>query len=472
MELLVYVALAVTSVTLIGALRLAPASSLGFRPLLSGYAVIIYTMILYVALSAAFPIFFNDMRSFFYPDYSSPETFFWTLVVCWLGIVMFVGFYQYFARNRASGVTLPRVFRVDLGHFPIGAYILVCIGTLMKGAYVVHVGGLHNVMVMRSGGISAMLGYAETDMLSNDLNYFSMIADAAACWLLLEAMHCRRQVLFHAAIVTVVLAATLVITPKREFLIVPALAVIVGISIYVRPLRLSHAPYFLVGAIGFSLLTLFGRILIPVYEAGFQIRDFRRWDLIEKFVVRLMSTDMNFFDATVVSVYGRQDVLAKFGGWWEAFYRPNIEPFTFAIPRAVWPSKPDSLVDVSTGLRAIERGLALENVDGGNGVGLIGTSWVYGELIGLACGMALLAWAAAFVDRFLNKMHYASAGRIAIFAISLASLFQLYRQATIGWWFLGFFQTMGVFWLTILYLTVVANQRPALRFDTASRQAT
>src|SRR5215469_18597918 len=108
MEILVYLALAVTLVTLFAALRLAPASSLGFRPLLSGYAVIVYTMIIYVGISAAIPIFFNDMVSFWYPTYSTPQTFFWGLAVCWLGIVMFLGFYHYFTRRRPSDLALPR----------------------------------------------------------------------------------------------------------------------------------------------------------------------------------------------------------------------------------------------------------------------------------------------------------------------------------------------------------------------------
>jgi hypothetical protein len=472
MEILVYIALAVVVVTLFGALRLAPTSSLGFCPLLSGYTVIIYTMIIYVALSASIPIFFNDMVSYWYPGYSRPETFFWTLVVCWLGIAMFVGFYHFFTRSRPSHLTVPRIMRADKGYFPLSAYLLVCIGTLMKVIYVVHVGGLHHVMVMRSGGISEMLGYDRTDTLDTDLLYLSMTADAAACWLLLEAMNCRRQILFHSALAIVVLAGTLVVTPKREYLMMPALAILVGFSIYVRPLRLSHAPVFLIGAVGLSLLTLLGRIVIPVYEAGLRIVDFARWDLIQKFAVRLMSADTNLFDATVVTVYGRDDIIAKFGGWWEAFYRPNIEPFSFAIPRVLWPTKPDLLVDVSTALRAIERGLTLESVDGGNGVGLIGTSWLYGEFIGLACGMALLAWAASYVDSFLNKMHYASAGRILVFAISLATLFQAYRQATLGWSFLDFFQTLGVFWLTNLFLTYLANSRPTLHLHATSSQST
>lgn len=248
---------------------------------------------------------------------------------------------------------------------------------------------------------------------------------------------------------------TFLVTPKREFLIMPVLALIVGFSIYVWPFRLGHAPIFLVSAVLFSMLTLAGRIFLPAYLAGVTVVNFAQWRLIKAFAIRLMSSDTNFFDAAMVAVNARQDIIGKLGGWWDAFYRPNIEPFLYAIPRAFWPSKPMNFVDISTALRAIENGRTVESTIGGNGVGIIGTSWVCGSATGLILGMLALGWAASFTDRFLGKMHNASSGRILIFAISATTLFQFYRQGTLGWVFLNFFQTVAVFWLTTLGLIAI-----------------
>jgi len=468
METLVYLALATVTATLIGALFLAPACSLGFRPLLSGYTIVIYTMILYIALSAAVPIFFNNMTSLFYPEYSGPDKFFGTLVVNWLGILLFVGFYQFFSRRRRVRISAhstghpisPRVYLI--------AYILMLIGVVMKVLFILRSGGLHTILVTRSSYIAQNLGLTEqSDNLTLYLGFFSLAADAASCWLVLEAMRVRKNLLPHAMLCLIVLVMTFLITPKRLVLIVPILALMTGFGIYIRPLRINQAPLFLLGAVVFSMATIAGRIFLPAYAAGITVLNFARLDIVRKFAIRMLSGDISFFDATVVGIYGREAVLAKFGGWWDTFYRPNLEPFLYAIPRVIWPWKPENLVDVSTALRAITQGVPLEKAVGGFGIGLVGTAWIYGEFIGLVFCMGVLSWSAVFVDRFLVKMHYASPGRILIFAVSATVLFHLYRQGSLGWCFLSFFQTMAVFWLTIVLLIYLNGRRSSRVLSTS-----
>jgi len=460
MEILVYLALALVAATLVGALFLAPACSLGFKPLLSGYTIVIYTMILYIALSAAIPIFFNDMVSFFYPQYSGPDRFFGALMVNWLGIVLFVGFYLFITRQRRQNPTPYRPVRVTNPCFPFTAYALVFSGLAMKALFILRSGGLRAVLVTRSAGIAQHLGLSQsTDQATLYLSFFSMIADAAACWLVLEAMRARRQVFFHAILILGTLAMTFIITPKREVLIMPILALLVGFSTYYKPLLLSKAPLFLSGAVFFSMATLAGRIFLPAYAAGITLVKLAQFDQLRKFGIRLLSTDVAFFDATAAGIYGKQAIIMKFGGWWNMIYRPNLEVISYAIPRFLWPGKPDNLVDVSTALLSIIEGLPLDKTQGGFGIGLIGTSWLYGGGLGLVFGMALLAMAAAFVDRFLLKTHRASATRILTFAISATMLFHLYRQGTVGWVFINFFQTSATFWLTVITLAYLVSSR-------------
>lgn len=468
MEILVYMALALVMATLVGALFLAPGCSLGFRPLLSGYTIVIYTMILYIALSAAIPIFFNDMVSFFYPQYSGPERFFGTLMVNWLGIVLFVAFYLFITRRRGQDATPHWPMRVTNPCFPFTAYVFVLSGLAMKALFILRSGGLRAVLVTRSAGIAQHLGLSQsTDQATLYLSFFSMTADAAACWLVLEAMRSRKQVFFHTVLILATLAMTFVVTPKREVLIMPILALLVGFSTYYKPLLLSKAPLFLSGAVFFSMATLAGRIFLPAYAAGVTLFSLSRLDLLRKFAIRLLSTDIAFFDATAAGIYGKQAIIMKFGGWWNMLYRPNLEVASYAIPRFLWPGKPDNLVDVSTALLSIIEGIPLDKAQGGFGIGLIGTSWLYGGAIGLIIGMALLAMAASFVDRFLYKMHSASATRILTFAISATMLFHLYRQGTVGWVFINFFQTSATFWLTVITLAYLVSSRPVRAQSTA-----
>lgn len=444
--------------TMIGAFFFAPKCSLGYRPLLSGYTIVLYTIVLYAGFSACIPLLFNDMQFVWVPGYWSPSEMMGTLGVCWLAIVLFVGFYQFFSRHRLHRFVSTPLHLPQEQFFPALAYAFVVLGLLFKALFVIRSGGFHNLLLSRSHGIAQSLGLIEdTDRVANYLIQISFIGDAAACWLFLEALRFRKHLLRHGILVFVTVALTFLITPKRLVLMAPLLSLGVGFGIYVRPLQLKYAPIFLFGALTFSMVTLAARIFLPAYLAGAEVLDFARWGLVKKFALAQLSADLGFFDSTAVAVFRANDILAKFDGWWNAFYRPNFEPFLYAIPRFIWPSKPDHLVDVAIAMRAVIFGGTLRSTDIGVGVGLIGTSWLYGAIFGLVAGMAILAWAATFVDRFLEKMHFASPGRILIFASSCTVLFHLYRQGTLGWTFLNFFQTGSAFLGTSLFLIYMAN---------------
>jgi hypothetical protein len=463
MNAAIYAAHLLVTGTMFGALYLAPRCSLGYRPLLSGYTIVIFPMILYVAFSACFSIYFNDMESFLYPQYSTPATILGTLMVCWISTLMFVGFYHFFARRDPVLVKPEKVVRPLSVYFAPLAYGLVAIGMLMKVLYVYRQGGLHMVMVSRSNGIAQSLGLeTSTDYITSNLTAVSFLADAAACWLFLTALRARKQVAGHLILVGIVLIGTFIVSIKRDVLIAPLMALIVGISIYWRPLEMRRAPLFLVAALLFSVLTLFGRILLPAYLAHIDLFGNAGSSAFRTFVIHLMATDTGYFDGNLIAIYGAQDIIAKFGGWWDAFARPNLIPLIYLIPRFVWPSKPDDFIDLGAALYAIQSGVPLTMVRGGAGLCLTGSAWIYGGLFGLTCAMALLGWAAHFVDRFLAQMHRASPSRILIFAVSAMVLFHLYRQGTIGFTFLTFVQVGALFWLAavvLAYTTLMWQRR-------------
>ncbi len=464
METAVYIAHAIVTLTLIGALAITPKCSLGYRPLLTAYTFVLMTMVLYISISGAFLIYYYDMVSEWAPAYSTPETILWTFVVAWVGIVLFVGFYHYFSgaplRLPLKGNTAPR----SRANFVAIAYVLVAVGLILKVLYVQRMGGLHDVFLSRSPGIASNLGLeSAVDRGANYFSEFSAMADAAACWLFLTALLARKSVALHTLILFVVLTSTFIISPKRQDLLLVILAVMVGFSIYVRPLKLKDAPVLILAGLVFSAVSLAGRILVPAYLAHVNVFNAAQSDAGWKFMVYSVSIDLNLFDGMVVAVAGKEDIIAKFGGWRDSFYRPNFEPLTYAVTRILWPGKPGNLVDVATALRAVEIGTSLEKTIGGTGLGLIGTTWMWGKLFGLVIGMGIFGWAVSFVDRFVRKMHYASPGRIMIFAVCVTATFHFFRQGSLGWAFLAFFQTETVFWLTALLLLYVSSRPQFLR---------
>jgi len=459
MTLLIYSGLALLFATIIGAFGLAPTCSLGYRPMVSGYTITLVTMLIYIAFSAAIPIVFNDMQFVNALAYSSEEEIFGTLCVSWAAVVLFVLSYLYFTRDRPINMRPASLYRPSQANFHILAYVMLAIGLVMKALFVQRSGGLQTLLLSRSGGLAQSLGLTdEVDRGSIYLNEMSFIADAAACWLLLTALRVRKSTFVHILIFAVTIGFSFLLTPKRLVLLAPILAILIGFGIYVWPLRLRYAPYFVAAAMGFSLITLLTRIFLPAYLAGVNVLDFANFDRVRYFVVHLMGMDMGFFEGTAVAVYGTNDVIAKFGSWGGAFYFPNVEPFFYIVPRFIWPLKPDHFVDVAVAVGTVMYGGTLEKANWGYGVGLVGTSWLYGGFAGLVVGMGILGWASAVCDRFMAKMHYASPERILIFAVACTTLFHLYRQGTIGWVFLNFVQTQAPFFVAVLVLLYVSSR--------------
>ena len=373
MTLLIYIGLALTFATIAGAFAFAPHCSLGYRPMISGYTITLVTMLIYIAFSAAIPIFFNAMQFVNATNYSSEGQILGTLCVSWVAVVLFVISYFYFARTRPIRMEPMRLYRPSRADFHILAYVMLAVGLGMKALFVQRSGGLQTLLLSRSGGLAQSLGLSDdVDRGTIYLNEVSFIADAAACWLLLTALRVRKSVLVHVLIFAITLGFSFLLTPKRLVLLAPILAVLTGFGIYVWPLRLRYAPYFVLGAVGFSLITLLGRIFLPAYLAGVDVLDFANLERVRYFVLHLMGMDLGFFEGTAVAIYGSNDVIAKFGSWGNAFYLPNVEPFFYVVPRFIWPLKPDHFVDVSVAVGTVMYGGTLERRTGAMGLVSLG----------------------------------------------------------------------------------------------------
>jgi hypothetical protein len=333
----------------------------------------------------------------------------------------------------------------------------VAIGISFKVLYIQRLGGISNTLEHASRGISANLDFAKNDALSNYVAMISYVADAATTWLLLNAMKNKRQIVAHGFLTALILGLTYIIAAKRLVLFVPVMAITAGFGIYIRQLSVRQAPALLIASLGFGDATLFLRIYVPAAIAGVSIDLYKvSWASGSLIAFYLFSLELSTFESIALSVHGSHELLQRFGGWWPAFYRVNIEPFYYLVPRIIWPTKPVQLVDISHAVASVIYHSRMDETTVGIATTLIGTSWIFGGVVGLVVGMFLLAALTSRVDVFLNKMHYATPSRIVFFSLSCSLLFHFFRQGTVGWAFLIFFQSETVFLLTTFLLLYVS----------------
>jgi len=456
MEFLCYLLLTVIVLTLFTSFRISPKCSLGYMPLISGYNIVLICFGVYVAISAALPIVLNGFKFVWVEGYSTPTDQFSTLLVCWIALLMYVGFclaLRTANRNRSN-----RFVSLDSAIVqPTVAYALVAIGISFKVLYIQRLGGISNTLEHASRGISANLDFAKNDALSNYVAMISYVADAATTWLLLNAMKNKRQIVAHGFLTALILGLTYIIAAKRLVLFVPVMAITAGFGIYIRQLSVRQAPALLIASLGFGAATLFLRIYVPAAIAGVSIDLYKvSWASGSLIAFYLFSLELSTFESIALSVHGSHELLQRFGGWWPAFYRVNIEPFYYLVPRIIWPTKPVQLVDISHAVASVIYHSRMDETTVGIATTLIGTSWIFGGVVGLVVGMFLLAALTSRVDVFLNKMHYATPSRIVFFSLSCSLLFHFFRQGTVGWAFLIFFQSETVFLLTTFLLLYVS----------------
>lgn len=269
----------------------------------------------------------------------------------------------------------------------------------------------------------------------------STAADAASGALLALQLRAKKHVPQYAMLTAALSGLTYLLSPKRSAL----LLVIVFCGCAVNRLRhrltLKDLPGALLAITGFGMLTLLFRILAPNRAAG-TVVDLRQIQYSHGSILQfyLFSPEFASFDMVARSVVQSGTILDALGGRAEALYRANIEPFLYIIPRALWPGKPDYFVDLSHGFYVATFGGGLSESTSGIAATMIGYGAVLGGPIAILVSMGVLgAIAAALDSATANDGYVATVWK----AFTLVIAFQMFRQGSIGWVFLGVVQNMA-----------------------------
>ena len=425
---------------IIFAFRVGPISATGHRELISSYNVVLISFTLYTFMSAALSVVFNDFEFTWARNYSGAKYALPILLLCLFSFLTFVFSYRLFFRLKQRRRNRQIIELPELSSFGYAiALALLAVGLGMKLLVLENIGGVDTALLRLSGGIKASLGLGSLDAFTIRILYLSTMADAAACWLSLEAMRKHRRTLPFLTLATIVFLFTFALTGKRLFLLVPAFSIVIGYSVYIRPIRISTLPVFFVVILAFGMGSLFARIFVPANLSYVNI-DLQSLDWAQGSLLRfyLYSLEFSSFEMITLTVFDSHGILDSLGGYWTALYRANLEPFLYVVPRAVWPDKPPFFMDVSHGITLALEGGGMTKETRGISLTLIGTSWAFGGIVGLLIGTLLLSWVAARSDNFLRLGHKVSSFDIIVFANMVVIVFHLFRQGTIGWVFLIF----------------------------------
>ena len=158
----------------------------------------------------------------------------------------------------------------------------------------------------------------------------------------------------------------------------------------------------------------------------------------------------------LVRSVGQADQIADmFGGRLIAFYRAFLEPFLYIVPRAVWPDKPASFVDLAHGFYSATFSGGLTGRVG-FGATLIGYANLLGGPFAVAFSFLVLGLFSGWVDRPRGD----GLPALVFKTVGIVIIFTLFRQGSLGWVFLIFTQTMIVVSMVWIAFIIVSRARP------------
>lgn len=418
------------------AFALAPRlGSSGVRPAVTAYSLVLILFFLYFFFPGFIHVVFDDNQFYWASAAGGAESTALTTIVVIAALLVFLISYRVawrFMRSAPAMQDLP----------PSGGEYLVCYGligagVLMKLIFISEGGGLDTTIMRSSGGVSDVMNLDPISSSMNSVRTLSGIADAAASWLLATSLARHRSRTRAFLIFMVVITITYSTAGKRLFLIWPLLVLLLSVHFYLRPLRMRIMPFVLLLAFGFGFVSLMARVYLPSSFSGSTINlDAVGWSQGSLFRFYSNSLEFASYELTAHIIQNSDRILSYFGDWVTAVYRTNFEPLLFAIPRAIWPEKPEIFVDYGHAVTASVFGMSLENSRYGIAATIVGVSWGFGGLAGLVISMSLLGWMCGACDNKYLSSARPSVNQLIIYAYLIMIMFHFFRQATIGWLFM------------------------------------
>jgi hypothetical protein len=398
--------------------------------LISAYTIVLGLLFLYMLLPSLLIIVLNGWQYVWIPGVGGPEGILITSLVCIIATTAFICGYL-IRLTRKNGT--PQQQRAGSKIARILAWSLIVTGLLIKLYIALSSGGIETNIVRVSSGVRDSLGVESISSSMVFLRYLSGIADAGATWLLLEKMRSGKRVLPTVILFTLVISFTFFGAGKRLFLLWPILAALIGVHHYVRPIRIKSLPVIGVFLLGLGFLSLMFRIYAPAFIAGVEI-DLNEvaWAHGSLFKFYFFSLEFASFEVLTFVLHDAGRVVALFGSTLDAFYITNIQPFAYFVPRAIWPTKPSTFLDLSHAYRVFVTGGALD-ANGAVAATILGTSWTLGGFLGLLLTMLGLGRFCRFLDSNPKIRGVPRSLDLCWYALGLVTVFHLFRQGTIAW---------------------------------------
>ncbi|WP_298885732.1 hypothetical protein [uncultured Bradyrhizobium sp.] len=461
----------------------------GSRALFSINGVMVTMFLLYVWVSAALSVLFDNFEFTWAPHYSGAENALPILLICLFALASYMAGYSFFGRIALSRLRSLKQFEESLWGPPepkmlvrVAALSMIVIGILLKLYAILQTGGLDESVIRLSGGLRENLNIGQEDVTLTWVRNFSGIAEVAASWMLVIAIRRRRGlVLWGALFIVTVALVYLGNFGKRTYLLEPLFAVVLAFHFYVRRLQLSSMPYVLVGVIVFGMGSQLLRAVLPAYMNNIDISYIdASWSHGSWLGFYFYSLEFAFFEAMTVTIYESDQIIEMFGSTANAFYITNIEPMLYLIPRYFWPDKPTAFIDMGHATTTLMFGGSPSTVEWGTAASYIGNSWALGGPIGTALYSFMLAFIAAYSDVFMMRATGENKdAKILVYSVLLFAAFILWRQGGLGWSFMSLVPNQIGYILgfgSLLYLTIGRSRRsrePAARrrahWDTVSR---
>lgn len=446
------------------AFKFAPQDSTGTRPILSGYSLVLLLFVVYALLSGGLVIV-NNYQAYSAPGFSGQSVLTKAFFIALLALASFL--YGYWIMNsekrrqRAASRVRASVPFVTHRSATGTAWVLVALGLAMKIWLIASAGGLASSTIRLSAGVRQSQGLAAFSAADIGLRGLSSLADAGATWLVVTALVGGRKLLVPGAALAAVMTATYITGGKRLLLVVPCLAVIWAVHLTKRRLTVRAAPIFVLVAIALGMASLLARIILPAGLAGTDVR-LDQVNYAQGSILRFYFNSAELSSMQIVGVIEREPeaVSSRLGGTTGAFMATNVEPFAYAVPRAVWPGKPAHFYDIGYSVASLLTNVPISDVQTGYISTIVGVGYLFGGYPGLLIWLAAFGAVVSKLDRRLSRSRW-TVLQICTFAVALNLVFQGFRQGTAGWTFINGIMTQSGFLLALLILAVMA--RPGSR---------
>ncbi|MBA3741947.1 hypothetical protein [Sporichthya sp.] len=447
----------------------APRDSKGTRHLLSGYNIVLASFALY-GLFPAIILMLRGGEFYWAPGFDTDHGFARAVALTAVALLAFLYGYSIATRRRrrpAGSRRVPNAGAVVAGpsrsaaarpdtegsdeeaHRSVPAAWqlaagLIIAGLLMRLYVVTELGGMGPTVARLSGASRAHLALDNVAPLLINTMTLAGIANAGATWFLVTAIRVRRPVQRPTILFVLILASSFLVSGKRLVLILPLLVVVCAVHVYRRPVTYRWAPWLLLAVPALGMATLMTRVFLPASQADIVINlDDVAYANGSAFSFYFNSLEFSTTEMMAVASESAGEINSSLGGNVDAFVTTNLTPFTYAIPRALFPGKPESYTDMSHGISASVENSDIHYATVGYACTLVGTSFITAGIVGVLAVFAALGYVTRRYDES-NLDLPRTFGALVRHALVLTVLFQYMRQGTLGWTFIvAIFQQYG-----------------------------